>query len=317
MIEITLLIFIPYAVFLWLLFSVNPSIFTALLLMGTQIGLGIPVTRAYNDLGLSTSSKLGLYDFGLHKTDEELFDLKIRTVDLHLVFEKLSLQVQKYDDGKSDDLMDISWFLVIVCAIISAVARYANYSGQLLSIIGVFVLLLACFMGYISGYWTKRESSFEESLEHLEYYVITLIKNLETVKSGLNSTLILRLRDRRRKSVLVDIAAEFVIKNVVLEYHIGLSSSFLERFIIRSLDTSMARIYEGLKTQQSILASGWTIEYVTIQSGVITIIQNPTTILHISDRNSYVVSPAVVERNSGASRTIMSSIISTIEGNFG
>ena len=313
MIAVSLLIFTSYATFLWLLCSVSSSASSALLLVVTQICLGIPVTRAYYDFGLTTRRKLQFYNPSFHDLEGDIYDLRIRIGDIPLLFEVMEAQVKKHDRSTSDDLMDISWFLVIMWAIVSAGARYANFLGQALWIFGVFVLLAACLMAYGSGYWTKGGPSFEESLDHLEYYVVTLLKNLDAALPSVSSALILRLGARGRWAIITDMAAEFIIEGVTIEYHISLSSALQEQFLVKSSDETINAVYDMLKDLESIIETGWIVERVATSSGVTVRILNPVAGLNIAKRSSYVMSPSTIESNSKTLQAILASIISVIE----
>jgi hypothetical protein len=313
MILSSLIIFSLYGVFLWLLFSLSASVLTSLLLLGTQIGLGIPMTRAYYDFGISTRGLLNYYDPGLHGVDEDVIDLRITFGDIPLLFERMGLQVKKYDKTSFDDLTDFSWFLIIAWAIVSMGAHFASLLGQSLYIIGTLILLIACMMCYASGYWTNRGFSFEEDLDHLEYYINTIIKILDAVIPKTNGTLIFQLKRRRHDFALMDIAVEFMfLDSVTLEYHFGLSAKLQERFIIDASNKTIDSLYETLRNMQSIHDSGWDLEQVNTKSGSIIRIVNPNTSLSIKNRSSFVIGPSIVERKAGVPRDILFAITSAI-----
>jgi hypothetical protein len=313
MIVSSLLIFSLYGVFLWLLFSLSPNILTSFLLLGTQIGLGIPMTRAYYDFGISTRNLLNFYDPGLHDVDEDVLDIRINSGDIPLLFERMGLQVQKYDKTNFDDLTDFSWFLIITWTIISTGAHFASLFGQSLYIFGVMILLVACTMCYTSGYWTNRGFSFEEDLDHLEYYIDTIVKILDAVLPGINGTLIFQLKRGRRDYAIVDIAAEFIfLDTTTLEYHFGLSSNLQERFIIDASDDIIVPLYEKLSDMQYIQDSGWELEQVNTKSGYVIRIVNPHTTLNIAKRSTFVIGPSIVEQKAGVPREILIAIASAI-----
>jgi len=315
MIASSLLIFSLYGIFLWLLCSLSPDVPSSLLLLGIQIGIGIPVTRAYYDFGISTRNQLHFFDSGLYEVNQEIIDLKINIGDIPLLFERMELQVRKFDKSKFDDLTDLSWFLVIVWAVVSSGAFFVKLIGQLLSVFGVVILFIACIMCYASGFWTNRGFSFEEDLNHLEYYIHTFVKSLDTSVPDINGTLIIQIKPQKRSSILVDIASEFIFGDMItLEYHFGLSSNLQERFIMDAPDEIIETTFEQLGKDQSILHSGWNLERVLTQSGLIIRIVNPISKLSIADRKSFVISPYVVELNSRAVKDILSVIVHTIKG---
>jgi hypothetical protein len=313
MIVSSLLIFSLYGVFLWLLFSLSPNILTSLLLLGTQIGLGIPMTRAYYDFGISTRGLLNFYDPKHDGADRDLVDVRINFGDIALLFERMDLQIQKYDKANIDDLTDFSWFLVITWAILSTGAHFAGLFGQSLYVIGVIILLSACMMCYTSGYWTSRGFSFEEALDHLEYYIDHVVKTLDGVLPSTNGTLIFRLKPRRRDYVLVDIATEFVFTDsAVLEYHFGLPSNLQERFIIDGSNDFIVSLFEKLSDMQAVRDTGWTLEQVNTKSGYIIRIVNPNSKLNIANRSTFVISPSIVDAKATTPREILMNIASAI-----
>ncbi len=305
----SLLIFSFYGVFLWLLCSLTPGIIPSLLLLGTQIGLGIPMTRAYYDFGISASNSLIYYDLGDREVNQDIAELRINVGEMPLLFERMELQVQKYDESKFDDLTDLAWFLVIVWAILSSGAHFMRLFGQTLSIFGVLILLSACIMCYASGYWTKRGFSFEEDLDHLEFYIDSFVKVLDATLPTINGTLILQVKHQRRSLIIIDFATEFILgDSITLEYHFGLSSSLKERFIMEAPDEFIALVFEQLEKNQSILESGWVLEQIQTQSGLIIGIVNPDSKLSMMDRNSFVTSPLVIKRKSNEVRDVLSTI---------
>jgi hypothetical protein len=314
MIVSTLLIFSAYSIFLWLLCSLSANVITSLLLLGSQIGLGIPLTRAYYDFGLSTRNRMSFFDSGIHDNSDETFELKVNFGDMPLFFERMGLQVKKYDNTKFDDLTDLSWFIIIAWAIISSGAYFTNMLGQFLWFLGVVFSLSACMMCYASGYWTNRGNSFEEDIDHLEYYIDTLLKMLDAVLPDLNGTAILQLKCQKRKSVLVDIAALFKLRDsIALEYHFGLSSNLQERFILEASDIIIETAYMQLSNLHAISDSGWNLEQVKTKTGYILRIINPCSNLNLANRSTFVTSPSVVERNSRVPREILSSIVLVIK----
>ncbi|MDH4214559.1 MAG: hypothetical protein OEV85_11610 [Candidatus Thorarchaeota archaeon] len=311
----SLLIFSSYGVFLWILCSISPSVLSSLLLLGTQIGLGLPMARAYYDFGVSARNELYFFDPGLSFNDEETIDLRVNIGDIPLLFERMELQIQKYDQSKFDDLTDLSWFLVLVWAIMSSGAYYVKFLIQPLCAFGVLILLSACIMCYASGYWTKRGFSFEEDLEHLEYYIDTLVKTLDSNLPNVNGPFIIQVKHRRHNSILIDFAAEFVLgDSLTLKYHFGLSSKLKERFILGGSDEIIESVFEQLGKEQSIFDSGWELKRNKTQSGLVIEIVNPASKLSLADRTSFVTSPFIVEQKSLAMREIFSIIVHTIKG---
>ena len=291
-------LFVTYGAFLWLLCSMIPSIFTSILLLSSQIGLGLPATRAFYDFGVTSRGMLKLYDSGILGTDVETSDLKINVGDIPLVFERFDFEIRKYDSGALDDLNDIAWFVVIVWAMISSIGIFIDFTGVNLCILGAVVLVITCFACYISGYRTIQGVSFEEDLHHLEYYVDRCIKAADTALPSANGQIILQVTKQRRQTVLIEIIVEFTTSlNSIVEYHIGLSSHLQERFIIDAPTETLDIAYAKFKELSVVKESRWTLEHVTTQSGRIVKISNSESMFSMSNRASFVINPDIVKKN--------------------
>ncbi|MGY5860138.1 MAG: hypothetical protein RTU63_12270 [Candidatus Thorarchaeota archaeon] len=310
----SILMFVIYWMFMWLLCSMTQNITTALLLLGSQIGLGLPATRAYYDFGVSARGMLNFYDAGILGNDSETEDLKINTGDISLFFERLDFQVRKYDSGALDDLNDLAWFTIVVWAIISSAGIFTVIAGIPICAFGSIVLLIACFASYTSGYRTVRGLSFEEDLTHLEYYVARCIKAADLALPKENGTLVLQVAKRGKRSALIDIVVEFCLpSDSVIEYHLGLSSHRQERFIIVTPPESLEVVYSKFKDLSVVNDSTWTLEQVTTQSGPIIRIVNSDGALCICDRSTFVVAPETVEKNTHTTNEILSDIGSILK----
>jgi hypothetical protein len=307
------LMFILYAAFMLLLCSMTPSLMSSLLLLGSQIGLGLPATRAFYDFGVSSRELLKFYDAGILGDELVTEDLRIKIGELPLVFEQLDIQIRKYDASVLDDINDLVWFALVVWAMVSSAGIFSIITGFPLCIYGSLVLILLCLISYISGYRTNRGSSFEEDLDHLEYYVTRCIKLVDEILHDNNGMLILQVTKRGRRWVLIDIIVEFKItKNTVIEYHLGLSSQEQERFIIATSPESLDLLYTKIKKLKQIRDTEWTIEQITTQSGRILRIVNEESTLCISKPNSYVILPEDVEKNIAPTVEILSDISSIL-----
>lgn len=310
----SILLFATYGAFLWLLCSMTPSIFSSILLLSSQIGLGLPATRAFYDFGVTSRGMLKLYDSGILGPDVETRDLKINVGDIPLVFERFDFEIRKYDSGALDDLNDIAWFVVIVWAMISSVGILIEFAGFNFCILGALVLVITCFASYISGYRTIQGVSFEEDLHHLEYYVDRCIKAADTALPSANGQIILQVTKRGRKTVLLDIIVEFTISlNSIIEYHIGLSSQLQERFIVDAPTETLDMAYTKFKELSVVKELRWALEQVTTQSGRIVRISNSESIFSMSDRSSFVIDPDIVKKNALVINETLTSIAKILQ----
>jgi hypothetical protein len=294
----SILLFAIYGAFLWLLSSMTPSIFTSLLLLSSQIGLGLPATRAFYDFGVTSRGMLKLYDSGILGTDVETRDLKINVGDLPLVFERLDFEIRKFDSGSLDDLNDLAWFVVIAWAMISSIGIFIEFVGVAFFFLGAVVLVITCFACYVSGYRTIQGFSFEEDLHHLEYYVDRCIKAADTALPSANGHIILQVTKRGRQTILIDIIVEFTTSlNSIIEYHIGLSSHLQERFIIDAPTETLDMAYAKFKELSVVKELRWTLEQVTTQTGRIVKLSNSERMFSMCNRSSFVINPDIAKKN--------------------
>ncbi|TFG27399.1 hypothetical protein EU528_12945 [Candidatus Thorarchaeota archaeon] len=304
-----ILIVIIYGAYMWLVCSMTPSITTSLLLLGSQIGLGLPTTRAFYDFGVATRRKLKFYNAEILGSEIESEDLRINTGDIPLVFEQLDIQIRKFDSGAIDDLNDLVWFAIVVWAVISSVGIFMDLNGIPLCTIGAVVLGILCVISYSSGYRTVQGFSFEEDLHHLEFYIEKCIKETDAALPEINGQTILQLAKHGRRFVLLDIVLEFVLPlDSVIEYHLGLSSLFQERAIITAPPKYLDIIYSEFKKLPFVKDSEWILEQITTQSGRIIRIVNSNTNLCICDRSTFVINPESVDKNINESKEVFSEV---------
>ena len=305
----SIMMFVTYWTFMWLLCSMTPSITTALLLLGSQIGLGLPATRAFYDFGVDARGMLKFYDAGILGTDAEIVDLKINTGDVSLFFERLDLLIRKYDSSARDDLNDLAWFTIVVWAVISTVGIFTTIVGIPICGLGSFVLLITCFVSYAGGYRTATGNSFEEDLNHLEYYIDSCIKSVDQALPKANGKVILQVSKKGRRTVLIDIIVEFNLQNdSIIEYHLGLSSQRDERFIIVIPREYLNIAYSKFKRLPVVENSKWILEQITTQTGPIVRIINSKNRFCICNRSTFVVNPETVKKNILATSELLTDI---------
>ena len=313
----SIFMFVIYFAFMWVLCSLTPSITTALLLLGSQICIGLPATRAYYEFGVSTRRKLKFFDAGTLGADVETKDLRIATGQIPLLFERFEYLIRKYDSGALDDLNDLAWFAIIIWAVISSAGIFTTITGISICLLGSFVLIITCIVSYISGYRTVQGFSFEEDLHHLEYYIDRSIKKIDMVIPKENGKVILQVTKRPERTVLIDIIVEFnLANNSIIEYHLGLSTQRKERFIILLPSAFVDDAYANIKKIPSVKDSTWTIEQITTQSGRILHIVNSDSRLCICDRSTFVINPGAVEQYTQPACDTLKSITSILKSNL-
>jgi hypothetical protein len=288
-----------YALFLWLVCSTRPTVTSSLLLFGSQIAIGLPATRAYYEWGVSNKEKLTFLDPAKLNGKGVFREIDILMGDVPLLFEKMDLQVNRYDKKSSDDLNDIAWFGIFVWAAFSSSLFFLEINGYHPCVAGSLVLVLSCFAVYLDGYRKTRPQSFEDDLDHLQYYVETRYKHLDQYLLKNNSRVFLQMSERRRSIALLEFSLEVRLGgDNVLEFHMGLPSSEHERFVIKADDETLNRINEKIQQMSEIQDESWMFERIMTSSGPIIRIVNQSSEFSIMNRTSYVRSPNLIDESS-------------------
>ncbi len=295
----SLLLVLVYSSFLWTVCSTRTSVTSSLLLFGSQIAIGFPATRAYYELGVSNKEKLKFLNPAKINRKGNRLEVDIHLGDLTLIFEKMDLQVSKYDKGSFDDLNDIAWFGILVWAALSSTLFFLNINGLPICVAGSLVLMTACLAAYLSGYWKSRPNSFEDDLSHLQYFVEKRYKALDEHLSDNGARIYLQLVERRRWVALVEFSIEIPLGgDNVMEFHMGLSSNEMERIVVKADDKVLDRILSEAERIPEIENNQWMIERILTSSGPIVRILNQTSDFSIANRFSYVKSPSLIDDSS-------------------
>ncbi|MFW9786398.1 MAG: hypothetical protein ACFFE2_07000 [Candidatus Thorarchaeota archaeon] len=312
MLAFSLLIGVVYSFFLWFVCSTIPGVMSGLLLFGSQIAMGFPATRAYYDLGKSNRENL-------HFIDSAKFNNGIgahHKVDINLgeiphIFEKMDLQIQKFDKGSLDDLSDLAWFGIFVWAAYSSTSFFLGLAGYPLCLFGTVVFLLASFMSYVSGYRTRRDVGFGEDLSHLQYFVEKRLKDIDSSIKVNGTTFYVHVLEWFRSIVLVDFSAEVKIRNdTIMQYHMGLPSDKRERIVLLSDSETIPRISSSLADSPN--QTTWHITSVDSPKGLTLEIQNESSDFSVDQRASFVKSPSHIDKASKETADIIIKVLSLI-----
>ena len=305
----SLLIGFVYSLFLLLVCSTTPGILSGLLLFGSQIAMGIPATRAYYDLGVSTGESLHFIDPAQLNDNHSFYKAEFKLGDVSLIFEKMDLQLRKYDKGTLDDLSDLAWFGIFVWAAFSSTAYFLKLSTYPLCLGGTLVLLVAALMSYVSGYRTKRNIGFQDDLSHLEYYVETRLKGIDAVLSLAKTKFFVELFKRRGKFILVDFSATVDIDaETTLVYHLGFPSNESERISVSARAETLSSLEERLISSKVLSTTGWNVEVMDIKAPSILRIHNQVSSFSVCNRSSYVTDPSQVVDSSKSTAAIVSEV---------
>lgn len=312
-IAFSMLVGVVYSAFLWFVCSTRPGVISALLLFGSQIAIGFPATRAYYDFGVSNRESLHFFDPAKFNSTSIFHDVELHIGEIPLLFEKIDLQISKYDLGSLDDLSDIAWFGIFVWAAFSSTSFYFGIGSYPLCLAGTLILLLACFGNYLSGYWTQRNFEFEDDLSHLQYYVEKRLRDIEAHLPKNNARIYVQIFERWRTMSIKDFNVQIIPgADTIVEYHMGFSSSEQERIVVKTEPEKIARVYDGLANALVVVDNGWHTQQKKTPTDSIVEVINKSSIFSANKRSSFVTSPSVINESSGITAEVFSKVMSLI-----
>lgn len=310
----SLVLFFFYGVYLWIICSSSPSVFSSLLLFFSQISIGLPATRAYYDLGAANRAELKMFDSAVLRGSAALKEINISLAEIQLIFEHLFLDVKKTVRTVLDDYNDLSWFSVSTWAVVSTGLFYFNLLPARVCFLCDVVLAFACTASYLGGYWMTTGQRFEDDLDYLEYYALKRLKALESTTSPLKPNFILIAAKRGRRLVLADFAAEFKPNEAVtIEYHVGLPSDEAERFVIEASESRIGQSKERLDNSPLVQGEKWLVERVRTRSGLILRFINKSHQMDIANSGSYLRNPKLLEESSREFKTALRELLASLD----
>jgi hypothetical protein len=302
----SLLIGFVYSLYLWLVCSTTPGVMSALLLFGSQIAIGIPATRAYYDLGVTNRENVHFIDPSKFSGGCLSHRVRFNLGEIPLIFEKMDLQINKYDKGNPDDLSDLAWFGIFVWAAFSSTTFFLKLSNYPLCLVGAIVFLIASFMSYISGYREKRNVDFEDDLSHLQFYLETRLKRINAILDEFEIEFYVELLERSRKTILVDFVAEVdIIKEATIVYHAGFPSDEPECITVEARTEILTPLFEHLVDSNILSTNGWTVEMIDTRAPPLLRISNQLSYFSVCHRSSYVTDPSLVAESSKTTAAII------------
>jgi len=317
-IAFSMLVGVIYSAFLWFVCSTRPGVISALLLFGSQIAIGFPATRAYYDLGVSNRENLHFLDPAKFNNNSVFHNIELHTGEISLLFEKIDLQISKYDLGSLDDLSDIAWFAIFVWAAYSSTSFFYGIGSYPICLAGTLILLLACIGNYLSGYWTQRNFEFEDDLSHLQYYVEKRLKDIDSHLPKNSARIYVQIFERWRTMAIKDFNVQIMLgEDTTMEYHMGFSSSEQEQIVVKTEPEKIARVYEGLSNSLAVIDNGWYTKHKKTLSDAVVEVINKSSVFSVNKRSSFVTSPSVIDESSGVTAEVFSKVISIVsEGNL-
>lgn len=307
----SMLFFGFYGLFILIICSSSPTLMSIALLFGSQTLVGLLASRGYSDFGVLAREKLRLYDPNVGNSEPQ--KVTIDPGNISVVFERFALQAQKVDITRTDDLIDLSWFLVLAWSILSSTLFALGLTQSLFcSILGDLALIAACILSYFCGYRTQRGLSLEDQLTHLEYHLMTRLRAIGNgSKRGSHSTSLL-LRQRFRRLYIMDVIVEFdTAPGLELDYRIGVPSSENERFVLDAPDEKAAMVKHHLEALSLFKLKRWTVEEMKTQKSKILRAIN-TKPFDLSNPTTFVQGPELLDEEAKEARAVLEVILKGI-----
>ena len=309
----SIILFGFYGFFLLIICTSRIAALSILLLFSSQVLIGLSATRGYSDLGILTQEKMRFFDSVVTNGSSSLDQVEVNPGNVPLFFERLSFNAQKTDQVRTDDYNDISWFIMVVWSILStALFSFQLIDRTLCAFLGDLALVLACFLSYTTGYRTRRGTSFEDQVTHLEYHTINRLKTIDEGAREVRHATSLLLQSRLRRCYISDILVEFKMNSgVELEYRMGFPSAEKERFILDAPDNIAAEVKQSLEALPAFASGNWLVEEMKTQHSKILRAVNEKS-LDISNSASYVKSPDSLKAELSVLHSILTTIIQEV-----
>lgn len=295
----SIVLFSFYGAYLWIVCSSSPGLFTVLLLLLSQLAIGVPACRAYHDLGAANRAELGMFDSAVLRDRSSIEDIAVSLGQIPFIFERLVLDARKSIRTAADDYTDISWFLVSAWATVSSGLYYFGSLPTGICLLGDGVLAVACALGYFGGYWMTTGRSFEDDLDHLEYYVLKRLKVLDSAANHLKPNVVFLGAKRGGMIHLVDFVIELrPSDNITAEYHMGLPSNEAERFVLEAPEEKVVHSMDWLRDSARAKSGKWLAEKIRTPSGLILRFVNESQRIDLTDSWTYLRDPGLIEASS-------------------
>ncbi|MFX1416611.1 MAG: hypothetical protein ACFFC0_07345, partial [Promethearchaeota archaeon] len=198
------ILFVVYGAFLVLYCDALEGFSLGVLMLATQIGVGLVSTRHYQTIGNKSRRKLTFLDPSELGGDWKHLEEGSDVDGISCLFGDFHSELQGIEP-KTDDVLDLAWFVVIVWAAISTAAAVLIGSLPFLCVSPAIVLAGLSAVCYYDGYQSGPMASLSEDLDHLEHLVCSRISAVQAAASNTFSEPFVRWRSRDQTRVLTDI----------------------------------------------------------------------------------------------------------------
>jgi hypothetical protein len=293
-------LFFTYGAFLVLFCESLEGFRLALLMLSTQIGVGLISTRYYQTIGMKSRRKLTFLDPSELTGDWSNLEEESDVDGIARLFEKLQTEVQG-ERPRTDDVLDLAWFVVIIWSAISTAAAMLVGSLPFLCVSPALVLAGMSSVCYYNGYQIGPTGSFPEDLDHLEHLVCSRISAVQAAASGILSAPFVRWRSKNETRVLTDIGVYLLGRSLeesdsVVEYSVGFSPNEMEHIKMLLSASRDHGVLESLSRLELMNSLAWGISSESTSSWNKTVLSNTRASPNIQDSATLIKSPSELDR---------------------
>jgi hypothetical protein len=293
-------LFTVYGAFLVLYCETLQGFSLALLLLSTQFGVGLVSTRYYQTIGIKTRRRLTFLDSSELTGDWGHLEEELEVDGISRLFEDLQVELQG-EQPRSDDVLDLTWFVVIVWSAISTAAAVLMGSLPFLCASPALVLASLCAVCCYDGYRNGTIDSFSEDLDHLEHLAFSRISAVQVASSGTFFMPFARWRSKNRTRILTDIGVHLLGRSLeesdsVITYSVGFSPAEFERLEILHSASNDPSVLDPLSRLELVKDLAWSVSKESTLTGHKTVLANAEGSPNIRNPVTLVRSPSELER---------------------
>jgi hypothetical protein len=282
-------LFVGYSGLLSFLLPVSGTLAGALLLVVLQVTVGLAATRVYSALGARIRSQLRFVDPSMLGSDWKESETEMHPEEISRLFERMNLEIRKYNHTTIDDLNDVAWFAVLVYSVVSTAIAVATGPNVWLSIGAGVVLAALCAICFRNGYGSAHIKLLDEDMDQLEYHAMARLSSLRALNGKGRDCV--RWLERGKLQVLSDMGMIVDSLSAKITYWLGIPSQQQERFEIMSPQEPTPGLIAGVRSIPIIAESNWQLVMGQQGSGTLIRISNPKKLIRISSLSSIIVDP--------------------------
>ncbi len=297
----SVLVFPAYAILLIYCRTIFIGILLYIVFISLQVPLGLVLTRYFQGLGARVKRKLKILDSSSLGGDWDSSLQEMHSEEVTRLFDNIIAQLQKYDPSV-DDVIDLTWFGVIVWAVLST-GIVAVFDPPLLFYVTPSLILAGlCMVILYNGYRVAGTISFEESLEHLKHLVLSRLASLQTVADKRYFQPGVKWLSKGKKQALADIAIQILNKSredgSVIWYWLGLPSTDDERLVFDVPMELVNPIQEALADIPLLSDLGWIVETASNNNELGVVLRNIRNDLRFDILSTIIHSPSRIKETS-------------------